>query len=84
MQMKKKFMLMALIVFTALVASHEGFAQYSCDDREITSGIVHALGWKLSKDLLALEIARLTSNCAQTTCPYSHPFLNLFTRILIW
>ena len=60
---------MALIVLTAFVASSEGFARYSCDDQEITSGIVHALGWQLSNDLLALEIARLTSSSAQTTCP---------------
>lgn len=67
--MKRKFMLIALIVFTALVASNKGFARYSCDDQEIISGIVHALGWKLSNDLLALEIARLTSSSAHTTCP---------------
>ena len=73
--MTKKFMLMALIAFTALVASNEGFARYSCDDQEITSGFVHALGWKLSNDLLALEIARLTSSSAQTTCcASSDPF----------
>ena len=63
--MKKKFMLTVLIVFTALVASDEGFARYSCDDQEIISGIVHALGWTLLNDLLALEIARLTSSSAQ-------------------
>lgn len=81
--MKKRFMLLALIVFTALAASKEGFAKYRCDDQEIAYGIVYALGWKLSKDLLALEIARLTSSCAQTTCLYSYPLLNLLTRILI-
>ena len=82
--MKKKFMLTALIVLTTLVASTKGFARYSCGGQEITSGIVHALGWKLSNELLVLEITRLASSSSQATCPSIRaPFLSFVARFLL-
>ena len=82
--MNKKFILTALIVFTALVSSNKGFARYSSGGREITSGIVRALGWKLSNELLVLEITRLANSSSQDTCPLSGaPFLSLVTRFLL-
>ena len=82
--MKKKFMLTALIVLTALVARNKGFARYSCGGREITSGIVHALAWKLSNELLVLEITRMASSSSQATCPsVSASFLSFVRRFLL-
>lgn len=67
--MKKAFILTALIVFTALVLNNEAFAENGCGGQEVTSGIVRALGWTLSDELLTLGIAWLTSSAAESTCP---------------
>ena len=67
--MKKTFILTALTVFTAFASSNEGFAQNSCGGQEVTTGIVRALGWNLSEELLSLGIVRLTSSSADSTCP---------------
>lgn len=82
--MKKKFMLTALIVFATLIARNEGFVRCRCGGQEITSGIVHALGWKLSNELLVLEITRLTSSSSQATPPsISASFLSFVRRFFL-
>lgn len=67
--MKKTFILMVIIVFMALVPSHEVLAEDSCGGQAVTSGIVQTLGWKLSDELLTRGIVWLTSSPAETRCP---------------
>ena len=60
--MKKTFLATAVIVFMALVVpANAGFGENGCGGQEVTSGIVRALGWKLSGELLNLGIVWLTS-----------------------
>jgi len=40
-----------------------------CAGQEVTSGIVGALGWELSDELLTMEVVWLASNSAESTCP---------------
>jgi hypothetical protein len=73
--MKKTFILMVLMVFLALVPSHEGFAENSCSGQAVASGIVRTLGWKLSDEFLTRGIVSLQSSSAETRCPSIGPFL---------
>lgn len=67
--LKKTLVLTALMAFMALVPSNEGLAENSCGGQEVTSGIVRALGWELSDELLTTEVVWLASNSAESTYP---------------
>ena len=74
--MKKTFISMALIVFMAVIISGNArFAENRCGGQEAASGIVGALGWKVSNELLTLGTVWLASRSAESSCPSIGGFL---------